>query len=503
MKLARQYWRAEDYLIFSRHHSSIRNIFVAIYRHSFPNVVSKQVGKKDYLCWMNYLLPPAPRTSGWIKPFCKLAAANTTSNLMVPLAGLIDTAFLGHLEDIRYLNGVALASIIFNVIYWGFNFFRMGTTGPTAQAVGRAKQSADETDVWLILARNSLLALGAGIVVWLMKAPIAAGGFSLLQAGPDVRAAAIDFYDGRILGAPAVLVNFVLLGWLLGRSQGKQVVILAVVANFSNIFLDYSFIRLLGWGSYGAGLATALSQYLMLAMGVVLLIKGGVPWHLWPNIKPRLWQLSALKSLLSLNLDILIRTFALVLSMSLFTNFSSGMGETVLGVNALLIQIVLMSAHFMDGVALAVESYTGNFYGRKAAGDLYWLLASGAVGSLMLGLAIALSIIIWPVPLFSLLTSHTVLLTEIPSYALWLLPVLGFGGIAFTLDGYFLGLTAGRTLRNATLVAAFVGFLPLALVAAHINSPHLLWLALSCLMATRVITLALQVAPTLRLSKQA
>ncbi|MGB7486791.1 MAG: hypothetical protein WA901_11415, partial [Phormidesmis sp.] len=77
------------------------------------------------------LLPP-PKTAGWTLPFFQLAAANTASNLMVPLAGLIDTAFLGHLSEVRYLNGVALAAVIFNVIYWSFNFFRMGTTGPTA-----------------------------------------------------------------------------------------------------------------------------------------------------------------------------------------------------------------------------------------------------------------------------------------------------------------------------------------------------------------------------------
>ncbi len=439
-----------------------------------------------------------PKTKEWIKPFCKLAIANTTSNLMVPLAGLIDTAFLGHLDDIRYLNGVALATIIFNVIYWSFNFFRMGTTGPTAQAFELSEEDGDESEVWLIVVRNSLLALGAGLTVLLLKAPIAAAGFSLLQAGPAVRAAAIDFYNGRIIDAPAVLVNFVLLGWLLGRKQGRQVVVLAVVGNFSNIFLDYWFIRLLGWGSYGAGLATALSQYLTLATALALILASGVPWQLWPQIKSRLWKLAALKSLFGLNFDILIRTFALVISMSLFTNFSSEMGDTVLGVNTLLLQIVLLAAYFMDGIALAVESYAGSFYGRRAFADLYWLLVLGAAGSVALGLAIALTLLIWPTPFFSLLTSHSILLDQVPAYVGWLIPVLGLGAIAFTLDGYFLGLTAGRTLRNATLIAALIGFLPLALVASELKSPHLLWLALAGLMATRVATLLQQVPPTLQ-----
>jgi multidrug resistance protein, MATE family len=425
---------------------------------------------------------------------------------MVPLAGLIDTAFLGHLEDIRYLNGVALATIIFNVIYWSFNFFRMGTTGPTAQAVGRSsttearsdQSSQDDAEIWIIVIRNSLLALGVGLTVLLLKDPIAAAGFSLLQAGPEVRAAAMDFYNGRILDAPAVLVNFVLLGWLLGRRKGRQVVVLAMVGNFSNILLDYGFIKLLGWGSYGAGLATALSQYLMLVVAIAIIVAEGIPWHLWPEIKPQLWQPAALRSLWILNFDIMVRTFALVISMSLFTNFSSGMGDTILGVNTLLIQVVLLAAHFMDGIALAVESYAGSFYGQKASADLYWLLVLGMAGSLALGVAIALTLILWPTAFFGLLTSHRSLLNQVPQYVAWLLPVLGLGGIAFTLDGYFLGLSAGRTLRNATLIAAFGGFLPLAFVASWLHSPHLLWLALAALMGTRVATLSRQVPPTLQ-----
>ncbi|PZO20700.1 MAG: MATE family efflux transporter [Leptolyngbya foveolarum] len=435
---------------------------------------------------------PLPVIGDWLVPFSQLAIANTLSNLMVPLAGLIDTAFLGHLSDIRYLNGVALATVIFNVIYWSFNFFRMGTTGPTAQALGKG----DLDEVWLIVVRNSLLALGTGLAVWLLRSPISTAGFALLQTGPDVRLAAMDFYNGRIVGAPAVLLNYVLLGWLLGRSKGKQVVVLAVVGNGSNIVLDYWFIRQLGLESYGAGFATALSQYIMLAMGIGLVISDGIPWERWAAIKTRLWQPAALMSVFNLNRDILVRTFALVIAMSLFTNFSSGLGDTILGVNALLIQVVLMSAYFMDGIALAVESYAGQFYGNQSKGDLYGLLLLGIGGSVVLGSAIALFLIFVPTAFFPLLTNHAILLDTISDYIIWLLPVLSFGGVAFTLDGYFLGLTNGRVLRNSTLIAALIGFLPLAVIARYLALPHLLWLALAALMVTRALTLLRKVPAT-------
>ncbi|MEM9162699.1 MAG: MATE family efflux transporter, partial [Cyanobacteria bacterium P01_F01_bin.4] len=154
-----------------------------------------------------------PQSSqNWLPSYGRLAIANILSNLMVPLAGIVDTAFLGHLADIRHLAGVALATVIFNFIYWSFGFLRMGTTGLTAQAVGRQ----DRTEIWLIGLRGGLLALGFGLVLILLQVPLRELGFALLQADADVLASGREFYNARIWGAPAVLLNYVLLGWFLG-----------------------------------------------------------------------------------------------------------------------------------------------------------------------------------------------------------------------------------------------------------------------------------------------
>ena len=100
--------------------------------------------------------------------FWRLAAVNVLSNLMVPLASLVDTAFLGHLTEIRHLAGVAIASVLFNYIYWTFGFLRMGTTGVTAQARGRG-----EADLVVItLLRNAAIALGIGIIILVLQQPI-------------------------------------------------------------------------------------------------------------------------------------------------------------------------------------------------------------------------------------------------------------------------------------------------------------------------------------------
>ncbi|MDX2216320.1 MAG: guanitoxin biosynthesis MATE family efflux transporter GntT [Oculatellaceae cyanobacterium bins.114] len=432
-------------------------------------------------------------SSSFYRSFGRLAIVNVLSNLLVPLAGLVDVAFLGHLDAIHYLAGVALATVLFNYIYWTFGFLRMGTTGTTAQALGRG----DRTEVWLTGLRNGLLALGLGLLILVLHAPLRDLGFALLSATPDVKASGIAYFDALIWGAPATLINFVLMGWFLGQAQSNKVLVLSAVSNLTHVVLNYLLIVQWGWASAGAGWATALSQYLMLVVGLGL-IGREVNWQHIRAMTPQIFNPVALKAAFSLNTDILIRTFAMVTTFSMFTNLSSAFGTSILTINTLLLQIVTLAAYFIDGLAFATESFAGIFRGRGAHDQLLALVRLSGSVSLGLGFLFAIAPIVMPLPIFRLLTSHTDILNQVGNYVGWLLPILGFGSIAYMLDGYFLGLTEGRILKTSTLIAAGIGFAPLAAITWWLHSVQLLWFALTTFMAARAITLALQVPKTLK-----
>ncbi|WP_253188100.1 MATE family efflux transporter [Leptolyngbya sp. 'hensonii'] len=420
--------------------------------------------------------------------FFRLASINILANLLVPLAGLIDTAFLGHLAEIRHLAGVALATVLFNYLYWTFGFLRMGTTGMTAQAIGRGDRDA----AILIGLRHGIVALILGLIIVLLQVPLRDIGFTLLQATPAVKAAGQSFYNALIWGAPATLINFVLIGWFLGRAQSDRVLLITAVSSGVNILLDYEFIVHLGWQSTGAGAATAASQYLTLLVGI-----GLAGWELRSEaihaLTSQLLDLGALGTIVTLNRDILIRTFALITTFALFTNLSSLLGTVTLATNAILLQIVTLAAYFIDGLAFATESLAGVYQAQNARQELTQLLRLGVRASVALGLAFALSFNLLAGPLFGLLTPDSSVRSQLQTFVPWLLPVLGFGAIAFLLDGYFLGLTAGQVLRQSTVLSAGIGFAPAALVAWLTHNNHVLWLALAGFMTVRAITLALAV----------
>ena len=420
--------------------------------------------------------------------FWRLAVVNILSNLMVPLASLVDTAFLGHLTDISYLAGVAIATVLFNYIYWTFGFLRMGTTGLTAQAKGRNSTA----EVVLILLRNSAIALTIGIVILILQQPLREVGFTILKADPEVIEAGRDYYNALIYGAPATLINFVLLGWFLGQEQAGKVLLLSTVSKVTNIVLDYLFIVRWELNSSGAGAATAISQYITLVLGSILVLSQ-LPWKTLRSYYSQIFNLSALKATFVLNRDILIRTLALVSTFALFTNLSATMGTGVLAANTLLLQVVTLAAYFIDGIAFATESMAGNLQGQGKEARLIPLLRLAGSSSLVAGLGFATLFGLFPQGLFGLLTNHAEVIDSVSNYVWWLFPVLSFGAIAYMLDGYFLGLTAGKILRQSTLIAAVLGFVPVAIAAWYWQANNLLWLALSLFMATRSITLALKI----------
>ncbi|WP_083305418.1 guanitoxin biosynthesis MATE family efflux transporter GntT [Moorena producens] len=425
--------------------------------------------------------------------FWKLAIINILSNLTVPLAGLISVAFLGHLDQIRHLAGVVIATILFNFIYKSLGFLRMGTTGVTAQAVGRNDRDA----MLLVGLRNGLIALILGVLILSLHYPLRELGFALLSATPDVKFSGIAYFNARIWGAPATLLNFVLIGWFLGREMSGKVLLLSIIGNTANIVCDYFTIIRWGWESAGAGVSVAVSQYVIVVVGLVLVTRE-IQWQEVISVARRIWNLSEIIATFTLNSNLFIRTLAIIFTLSIFTNMSSALGTTILAENALILEVFMLAVYFIDGLAFATETLTGNLQGQGAKEQLIPLLKIVGGSSLLLGLNLAFLFILFPQTLFGLLTNHTEVIESITIYVPWLLLVLGFGSIAFMLDGYFLGLAAGQTLRNSTVIALVVGFAPMAVASWQFQSVHLLWLALSLFMAGRAIVLGVNLPSTLK-----
>jgi MATE family multidrug resistance protein len=272
-------------------------------------------------------------------------------------------------------------------------------------------------------------------------------------------------------------------------------VLISVVESLTNVVLDYLFIIRWGWASTGAGLTTAISQYVALFIGLII-VCFHIDWSIVSGVIPKVLDWSAIKATFKLNGDMLLRSLAVVSTFAIFTELSSAMGTEILAENSVLIQAAAFNMFVVQGVGFATQSLTGNFKGQGTLQQLQPLLTVSLLTSLLLSIPIAILYILFPETIFGLLTNHTEVTANISDYVRWLLPFQGFFAVNVILEGFFGGLTAGRTLRNSAVISFAGGFMPIAITGWYFHSNHLLWLAMILFSITAIVVFSFKLLDT-------
>jgi len=413
----------------------------------------------------------------------RLAGPIMLSNVSTPLLGAVDTAVVGHLPDPAYIGGVALGAVIFNFLYWGFGFLRMGTTGFTAQAYG----AADRAEIGATLVRPLLLAAGLGLALIALQDPIGLLAQKLIEGSAQVKSYADIYYRIRIWSAPAALANYAILGWLLGTQRPRTALALQIGLNGINIALDLVFVLGLGWDVAGVASATLVAEIaaalagLAVALRIASRIGGGPDWA-------RVLRRERLLALLRVNADIFVRTLCLVAAFAYFTAQGARMGDVPLAANAILMNLQQFMAYGLDGFAHAAEILAGGAIGagsRSAFREVVRITSAWAVATAAAVAAIYAA-------LGPLIVAAFTAIPEVRAAAAGYLPWMILSPLvsvwSFQLDGIFIGATRTAEMRNAMLLS-----LALFLGACRLLVPALgndgLWLAFVLFMAARALTL--------------
>ena len=432
----------------------------------------------------------------WLnRAILRLAIPNIISNISIPLLGMVDTALMGRLESEVYIGAVALGSIIFNFIYWGFGFLRMGTTGLTAQAFGRREKS----ECSAILGRGLLLALGLGVLLIALQKVIVFIGFGLIHGEARVEELAQGYFLIRIYAAPATLALYVIQGWFLGMQNARYPMWLTVLVNIINIFFNIFFVYALEMKADGVALGTVCAQYLGVALA---------GWLFWRRYRrygrslhfQSILHLQALKRFFSVNFDIFLRTICLVFTFAFFTAASASLSSLILAANQILLQYISLMSYAVDGFAFAAESLVGRFIGarqprllRLAVVWLFiWGWGWGAFFALLYGL--------FGRPLLHLFTNQTAIIQTAQPFLWWMILLPLAGSVAYLWDGVYIGATATKAMRNWMLVATLLVFLPTYYLSIGPLGNHGLWLALFLFMVARGLSLGLQAKRSIFLS---
>lgn len=259
-----------------------------------------------------------------------IAVPMTLAYLTTPLLGIVDTAVVGQFGDAALLGGLAAGALAFDVVFTTFNFLRSGTTGLVAQAFGRNDAQEEQAVFW----RSVLIAVGAGIMLAFLAPLVAIAGQWFMGAEPRVNQAMDTYIRIRMLAAPLSLMNYTILGYVLGRGEGNLGLLLQIVLNGVNILLCMLLGLELGWGVAGVAWATVCSELVAMLLGLAIVLRR---FRAAPRLpKGMVLDMTAFARMLSLNRDIMIRSFSLLAAFALFTRQGAQFGTLTLAANAVL-----------------------------------------------------------------------------------------------------------------------------------------------------------------------
>ena len=423
------------------------------------------------------------------------------ANLAMPLQSVIDTAIVGNMNDTAKLAGMGLAIQLLSLLLVSFNFLQYASSGLSAQALGQSVNHVDNSThitksstptpspLLSILQRALLLAFAIGSILLLAKPWLIDFGLQALSANPESGQAAKTYLDVRFWGVIAELMNFAFIGWFAGQGKTRYMLYQQGFIAMLNIILTLFFVYGMQMGLVGVALGTTIAFWL----GVILALWLSrqhlqISWQALFTADKQHFSKEKMLRLFSLNKDIFIRTLILTLSFAWITRLSAQSGDVILAANAILLQVLSISAFALDGVAVSAETLSGQAAGRRDWPRFRIIVKR--TGIVSYGLAITLSAIWWlAMPTYlQFMTNIESVFTLAYEYHLYavLLPLVGVG--AYWLDGIFFGLTAGNVIRNAALILAAI-FFPLSWVLYQQWDMTGIWLSVWCLLLLRLIIL--------------
>jgi len=369
------------------------------------------------------------------------------ANLTTPLIGIVSTAAIGRLGDATLLGGVAVASVLFDCIFWLFAFLRMGTVAFTAQSLG----AGEITELRVILVRGFIVAAIIGAALILLQIPLATVLLGMMGGSEGVTHAAKTYFTIRIWSAPMALGNYVVLGWLIGQARAKLALGTQITINLINAAATALLVLVLDFGIAGAAIAAVIAETGGLLLGI--LIAGRLThWKLAIDIAT-LFDRAKLMRMLSVNRDIMIRTASLIAVWMFFAAQGARAGDTALAANAVLNNFLLISSFFLDGLANAAEQLCGRALGARDKDGFAGAVKLVVIWGFGFALAVAAVFALFGPMLIELMTASL----DVRRLAREFLPFVIFapllGVFAFAYDGVYIGATWARDMRNLMLLS--------------------------------------------------
>ncbi len=433
-----------------------------------------------------------------------MALPSILANITVPLVGIVDTAIVGHLADAAAIGGIAIGTMLFDLLYWNFGFLRAGTAGMTAQAYGKRTPDTEgggAGETTEILVQSVSIALTGALLILLLQWVFVTVVLWLVPCSVEVAEFARRYFYIRVWAAPATLTLMALKGWFIGMQNTMAAMVTDLVVNITNMLASWLLAVYTPLGAMGVAWGTLIAQYAGLLTAAVLLSAvirksktNSANNAVRESLRVRLASVLSwrkIRRLLVLNGNLFIRSLCFMVIYVGFTSLAAKYGDTELAVSSIIMKLFMLFSYFIDGFAFAGEALTGRFIGGKDKAMVDEAVRILFFWSVCMGLMCTALYAFSGTWFIELMTNQPDVIEASRPYIIWLVLMPVVSCLAFMWDGIFVGATAGSELRNCMIWSA-VGFLVTYISLNNIMGIQSLYLAYFVHLVVRAIYLTLR-----------
>ena len=406
------------------------------------------------------------------------------ANLAIPLVGIIDTALMGNLGNLSYLSATSVAANLFSMIFWSFGFLRMGTVGMVSQALGQNNYQ----EILNIILRNLFFVLIISIFIIFLQYFILNLSLQIFELNDLTKEFYTQYFKIRIYSAPGELTLYIITGLFVGLQKTKISSFAVGFFSILNIILSVFFVKVYNLDIRGVAFGTLISalitSLLFLSYTFVYLKK----YTLLSLNLYEIFNLDKLKNIFNINFNIFIRTILLTFSFLWFTYLGSQIGENFIAANAILINLVFLSAFILDAYAFSTEGMVGYSLGKKDLNLFKIILKNSFILSSLTGLLISIIYFFISKHVINLMSDIEEIRLLSSNYSIWLIIMPFIASFCYQFDGIFIGVSQTKELRNA-MIFSVTSFLILSIILTKYYFNTGVWISLCIFMILRALSL--------------
>ena len=414
----------------------------------------------------------------------KLSIPIFFANLAIPLVGIIDTSLMGNLGNLSYLTATSIAANLFSMIFWSFGFLRMGTVGMVSQALGQNNYQ----EILNIILRNLLFVLTVSVLIYISQFFILNLSLKIFDLSELTKEFYIQYFKIRIYSAPGELTLYIITGLFVGLQKTKISSLAVGFFSILNIVLSVILVTKFDLNIKGVAYGTLFSA---LVTSVIFLTYTFYYLKKFTTIElniTKLLDFKKIKKIFNINFNIFIRTILLTFSFLWFTYLGTQIGENYVAANAILINLVFLSAFILDAYAFSTEGMVGYSLGKKDLKLFKTIVKNSFILSSLTGLFISIIYFFINQYVINLMSDIEEIRKLSASYVIWLILIPFIASFCYQFDGIFIGTSQTKELRNAMIFSVF-SYLLMSLYLTKLMGNTGIWISLCLFMVLRALSL--------------